>query len=144
MNEGALFSRLYVDRVAELEHQLSAQKVRAEASESALAFERSQREQATARLIEMGRQAIQCKEENNHLRLAQATLESNMRFQLGDRVAKDLDQAYQNKIRELEDLLRKLFDPARSHARSRQDEQDLKDLVLATLEEFRIIVRRAL
>lgn len=139
--EGAFLSRLYGSQLVELEKQLIAQIARADAAESALAFERGQREQATARLIEMGRQAIQCKEETVALRMAQATLEPNMRAHLGDRIAKDMDSCYQKRTRDLEELIAKRL---AIRPLSKQDEQDLKDLVLATLEEFRMIVRRAL
>lgn len=138
MNE--VLVRLYATRIAELEQQVVKEQARAEAAEAALAFERGQREHATARLIEMGRQAIQCKEEANHLRLTHATLESNMRFQLGDRIAKDTDQAYLNRTRELEEWFRRL----NGRGPSKQEEQDLKDLLLCSMEEFRMIVRRAL
>lgn len=136
-----MFSRLYACALAEMERQLQAERARANAAEAALAFERGQREQATARLIEMGRQAIQCKEEATQLRVVHVTLENNMRFQLGERVAKDMDQSYQNKVRELEEIVRRF---GVNRPLTKQDEQDLKDLILSSMEEFRLIVRRAL
>jgi CRP-like cAMP-binding protein len=141
MNEGALFSRLYSVRIAELERQLAAQTCRAEAAEAALAFERTERDRIMAWLMELGRQAIQSKEEATALRMAHATLEANMRAALGERIAKDLDQCYQNKVRDLVELIAKRL---ATRPLSKQDEQDLKDLVVSTLEEFRMIVRRAL
>lgn len=136
-----MLSRLYSERLVELERQLVEQTVRAQAAESSLAFERGQREHATARLIEMGRQAIQCKEEATALRMAQSNLETTLRIHLGDRVSKDMDQCYQHRTRDLEDLVARRL---ANRPLSKQDEQDLKDLILSTLEEFRMIVRRAL
>lgn len=141
MNEVLLLSRLYAARISALECQLVTQTTRAETAEASLAFERTERDRIMAWLMELGRQAIQSKEEATALRMAHATLEVNMRAALGERISKDMDHCYQNKVKDLVELIAKRM---ATRPLSKQDEQDLKDLVLSTLEEFRMIVRRAL
>jgi hypothetical protein len=133
--EGDTLMRFYRVELDKCREETLRQKARADAAEACLT-------QSNARILEMGRLLMGVQGEVTRLQVVIATLEPIVRAQVADAVATETDNAYQNKVRELSDWMQRRH--LGTKPLSKQDEQDLKDIVLAAVEEFRMIVRRGL
>lgn len=136
------------DLVAQEQRALSVAHARIAELERALAFERSEREKCTARIMEMGHVMIGAQNRVAALQAEVASKESTVREQLREelraRIIPQADMACELSLRDLNNMIGDGRHPIAPRTLGPRQVVELRELIMAAFEEARAIARRGL